>query len=235
MGPSDDVSRVASSLRAFEEWRDLKPTARGRYLLDLADLVDEHADRGVVFERVAELQPEVERVDAEEERRGSEPAEGAEPVRRAPRDQREGGQDSEPRGPCQEGEACRHAGAREAAALGEQERCERQQQEERLRVHRLQEERHREERQVEDGAPASVEAEPLVRDPLQQKERAEGCGERHEHACDHVVAEEHSSEASHHPRVEREEGVLARSGVAVLGDTDEPLAVPARPDVDDPA
>ena len=99
-------------------------------------------------QRIAELQPEVERIEAEEERCGSEPAESAEPVRRAPRDQCEGGQEREPDGPRQEGEACRHAGAGEAAALGEQERREGEQQEERLRVDRLQEERHREERQV---------------------------------------------------------------------------------------
>jgi len=52
-GGAEDVdAAVASSLRAFEEWRDLKPTARGRYLLDLADLVDEHADELATLETI---------------------------------------------------------------------------------------------------------------------------------------------------------------------------------------
>ena len=64
-------------------------------------------------------------------------------------------------------------GPADAPALGEHERGERQEEEQRLRVDGLEEERRREEREVEDGPAAAVGAEPFLRDALQQHERRE--------------------------------------------------------------
>ena len=187
--------------------------------------------------RVALGRPEVERVGGEEQRRDRERGERPHPVPLAPREQREGRQQRGGGRPRQQREPGDRARGEEAPPLGEHERGQRQQQVERLAVDGLQEEREREDGQVEHRPPRAVGAEPLLGDPVQQQERREGGGQRDEDPGEHVVAEEHAPEQRHRRRVERVEGGRSalRRAVAVLGDAQEPDAVPAGPDVRDRA
>ena len=71
------------------------------------------------------------------------------------------------------------------------------------------------------------------REPVEERERSQSRGERDEHARQDRVTEEDAAEAGHEERVEREErGRAGRPGVAFFGDLQEPVAVPAGPDVD---
>ena len=185
------------------------------------------------LQRVAALDPEQERIRGEHHRRDRKAGEIPAVVRRAPRHQRERGEQCDRHGARQQCEAARDAGAEEAAPLGEEERGDAQQQIERLAVDRLQEEGHREEREVENGAPCSLGSQPSLGQAVEQDEGAEARRERHEDPGQHVMAEEEPSEQAHSGRVEREEGGR-RAGqvlVAVLGDAQEEDAVPAGPDV----
>ena len=123
-----------------------------------------------------------------------------------------------------------HARACEAVPFCERERREHEQQEERLAVHGLQEEAHREHREIQDAALCALGAEPLLRQPVEQEERAEAAGERHDEPGQQVVAEEDPSEDCDERGVERVERGRG-SVVAVLRDPEEEVAVPARPDV----
>ena len=60
--------------------------------------------------------------------------------------------------------------AEEAPTLGEEERCEHEQQVEGLAVDRLEEERGREDGEVEHRAPGPVSPEPLAREPVEKDE-----------------------------------------------------------------
>ena len=146
--------------------------------------------------------PEVERIGGEEERREGQRGERASPVPLTPGEQREGGQQRNPRRPGQEREAGHSSGGGKTAALGEHEGGEREQEVEGLAVDRLQEEGEWEDGQVEDGSPGPVGAEPLLGDPVQKQERAEGRQKRDEDPGEHVVAEEHAAEHADRGRVE---------------------------------
>ena len=181
--------------------------------------------------------PEVERVDREEQRRDRQRGERPHPVALVPGEQREGRQQRGGGRSRQQRQPGDRARGEEAAALGQHEGGQRQQQVERLAVDGLQEEREREDGQVEHRPPGAVGAEPLLGDPVQEQKRAERGRERDEDPGEHVVPEEHAPEQRHRRRVERVErgrGTLRRA-VAVLGDAQEPDAVPARPDVGDRA
>ena len=179
--------------------------------------------------------PEVERVRAEQERGDRQRAERAQALAFPPREQRQRRQQRDAGRSRQQGEPGREARGQEPPPLSESERGQRQQQVERLAVDRLQEEREREEREVEDSPPGAVGAEPFLGELVQEQERAEGRHERDQDPRKDVVAEEHSAEPGHRQRVERVEGGrrAARRAVAVLCDSQEPDAVPARPDVGD--
>ena len=83
-----------------------------------------------------------------------------------------------------------------APALGEHERGEAEEQEQRLRVDRLQEQRRRKEREIEDGPAGAVRAQPLFGDPFEQHERAQRGQQREEDAGEHVVAAEYAPDAA---------------------------------------
>src|SRR5581483_9731738 len=113
-------------------------------------------------------------------------------------------------------------------------RREREQQEERLAVHRLQEQRHRTNREVEDGAARSAGAEAGVGEAVEEDERAERRGERDRDPCQDVLTAENVPQ---HPQRGRVKGREGGRGVvvAMLGDLEEEAAVPAGPEVGEPA
>ena len=125
----------------------------------------------------------------------------------------------------------------EAAPFSGQKRDDGEQEVERLAVDGLEEERHREEGEVEHRAACAVGSELSFGEVVEQDERREAGRERDDDPGEQVVAEKDVSEQADGRRVEREEG-RGRAGevlVAVLGDAEEPDAVPARPDVRDGA
>ena len=141
-------------------------------------------------ERLAAPLPEHERVDEEAEWREGQAGERASAVPGAPGEEHERRQEGDADRPRQDREPDAEPCACEPPALGEEEREQRQQEEEGLRVRGLEEEAHREEREVEDGAPGAVRTEPFLGDPVEEQERAVAGRERDEHAREHVVAEE---------------------------------------------
>jgi hypothetical protein len=164
--------------------------------------------------RVAGVAPQKQRVRGEERQCGREPP--GTPA--CDQDQRR--HEREPGRPREHREADDHPCPAEAAALGEHECREREEQEERLRVDGLQEERRRKERQVEHGSAAAVGAEPPLRDALQQDERRERSQQRDGDPGDDVVPAEHASSHGDEARVERVERRLG-GRVAVFGDAQE--------------
>ena len=122
---------------------------------------------------------------------------------------------------------------RKRRAFCGQERDDREHEVERLAVDGLEEERHREQREVEHGPTCAVGSDLVLGEAVEEHERRQARRQRDDDPGEHVVAEQDTSEQADGRRVEREEG-RGRAGevlVAVLGDPEEPDAVPARPDV----
>jgi hypothetical protein len=183
------------------------------------------------------LPPEDERVGREEQRSEGQPRQCVRPLRRPPGEEGDGGQEGDADRSREQGEARDEPGGQEAPPLGEDERGDAQQEEERLAVDGLEEQRHREEREIEDGATRALGAELRLREVVEEDERGERRGERDDDPCEQVVAEEGASEEAHGAGVERVEGGrrALELAVAVFGDPQEPDAVPTCPDVGHPA
>ena len=152
---------------------------------------------------------------------------------RAPCEERERGQKRDRDGSREEREPAGEPRAEEAPPFSGQKRDDGEQQVERLAVDGLEEERHREEGEVEHRAARAVGSELSFCEVVEQDERREAGRERDDDPGEQVVAKKDVSEQADGRRVEREEGRgRAREVlVAVLGDAEEPDAVPPRPDV----
>ena len=146
---------------------------------------------------------------------------GQQGERREEREPGRAGQDREP------GDEPR---SREAVALGERERAEDEQKEQRLAVDGLEEEGHRKDGEVENAAHCAFSTQVLLGKAVQQDERAETAEQGDHEPGQDVVAEEGAPQHGDQSRVERVE-CSGRIVVAVLCDAKEEVAVPAGPDV----
>ena len=125
---------------------------------------------------------------------------------------------------------------RPPAARGVEERRCGEEQVERLAVDGEQEERRREERQVEQRPACALLPDELAGEVPDDDECRGRGDERDDHPGQQVVAEQEPADPAYEERVEGEERRrVTRVGVAMLGDVEEPAAVPAPPDVDRPA
>ena len=146
--------------------------------------------------RVAAREPEVERVGGEDERRDAEAARAhaagpaaARPSPRAP------GSSATPAIRVSIASPVTSAGAEPAAALGEQERADREREEERLAVDGAEEQRHREDGEVEHRAARAVGAEARLGEPVEEDERGERAASETTIPASDVVAAEGAADA----------------------------------------
>ena len=154
-------------------------------------------------EGIIELLPEHERIDSGDRDRQGQSAESLQPLPLTPREHGEGGQQCDPGGTGEHGEACDDSRRGISAALGEEEREQRQKEEERLAVDRLQKERHRKDGEIQDRAPRAVLTEARFSEPMQEHERPQRRCQRDDDTGEDVVTEEDSAEHGDECRIER--------------------------------
>ena len=235
-----DLRPIRVRVRARRELADTRP-AGAQAVPDAAERPDRRElARPVplgVQERpgIASLDPEQERVRGEDERCDCKLGEVPPRSSRAPREDRERREQRDGNRACEQSEPACEPRSEEAPSFCGQERDDREHEVERLAVDGLEEERHREQREVEHRPACAVGSDLSLGEAVEEHERRQACRERDDDPGEHVVAEQDASEQADSRRVEREEG-RGRAGevlVAVLGDPEEPDAVPARPDVGD--